>query len=72
MVVWISCYAFLPVVVVVAYDKIKTMFSKCCKKKIDKKGLDKINKEEVDQLRQKKFEEPKENTIGNDLKAKKE
>ena len=55
MVVWLSCYAFVPVVFLMAYDKAKRFFNKCCKKKnandINKNKINEnISKEENDKL----------------------
>ena len=33
MVVWLSCYAWVPVVVLMAYDRAQRIFKNCCKKK---------------------------------------
>ena len=61
MVVWLSCYAFLPVVIVIAYDKMKRIFDKCCKKRIDRKDNIQLSKEEIEQLRKKEKEFEKNN-----------
>ena len=56
MVVWLSCYAFLPVVVVMAYDKINKFFNKCCKKKGAQKDNIQISKEEMEKIKEKEKE----------------
>ena len=50
MVVWLSCYAFVPVVFMMAYDKMKKLFNKCCKKKTSNKINENISKEETNKL----------------------
>ena len=50
MVVWLSCYAFVPVIFVMAYDKAKKFINKCCKKKGDNSKDVKISKSEKEQL----------------------
>ena len=50
MVVWLSCYAFVPVVFLMAYDKAKRFFNKCCKKKSANKTNENISKEKIDNL----------------------
>ena len=50
MVVWLSCYAFVPVIFVMAYDKAKKCFNKCCKKKNDNKMKEGITKEEREKI----------------------
>ncbi len=64
MVVWLSCYAWVPFVFLVAYDKAKSIFNKCCKKKIDNKKKDIITKEETNRINEeikKEIEKEKEN-----------
>ena len=51
MVVWLSCYAFVPVVFLMAYDRAKRIFNNCCKKKIGIKKNENITKEEKDKLK---------------------
>ena len=73
MVVWLSCYAFVPVVVLMAYDKIKTCFVKCCKKKVPKKINTNINQEEIDKLKEKEPDTSENSNIeNNNSKEKKE
>ena len=48
MVVWLSCYAFVPFIFVYAYDKAKKIYNKCCKKKGANKNIEKISKEEIE------------------------
>ena len=72
MVVWLSCYAFLPVVVVIAYDKAKTFFSKCCKKKLPKKDNKTINQEEIDKLKEKEINKKDSNIEDKNIKEKTE
>ena len=50
MVVWLSCYAFVPVVFLMAYDRAKRIFNNCCKKKNGAKKNENITKEERDKL----------------------
>ena len=52
MVVWLSCYAFVPFVFMMAYDKAKRLFNKCCKKKAPNKinGNENVSKEETNKL----------------------
>ena len=63
MVVWLSCYYFLPVVVILAYDKMKKFFNKCCKKKVVQNENNQLNKEEIEKLKEKDKD-----TIGDDIK----
>ena len=76
MVVWLSCYAFLPVVVVMVYDKINKFFNKCCKKKGAPKDNIQINKEEMEKIKEQEKEkdlDKNNNDIKEDnLKEKKE
>ena len=67
MVVWLSCYAFLPVVVVMAYDKVNKFFNKCCKKKIAQKDNIQISKEEMEKIKEKE-KEKEIDKINNDIK----
>ena len=49
MVVWLSCYAWVPVVFLMAYDRAKGIFNNCCKKKKPViKENENITKEEKD------------------------
>ena len=71
MVVWLSCYAFVPVVVLMAYDKAKTFFNKCCKKKVNNNKVSKtVNQEEIEKL--KKLDKNDINGINENNKEKKE
>ena len=70
MVVWLSCYYFLPVVVVIAYDKMKKFFNKCCKKKVDKKENLQFNKEEIEKLKEKDIDKYDKDIKDNNLKNK--
>ena len=65
MVVWLSCYYFLPVVVVIGYDKLKKLFNRCCKKKVVQKENNHLNKEEIENLKEKDMD-----TIDNDIEDK--
>ena len=72
MVVWLSCYAFVPVVVLMAYDKAKTLFNKCCKKKGNNNKISKtVNQEEIERLK-KQDKNDINKIIENDTKEKKE
>ena len=68
MVVWLSCYAFLPVVVVIAYDKINKFFNKCCKKKPIQKDNIQLNKEEMEKLKEKEKEKKNDDKNSKDIK----
>ena len=72
MVVWLSCYAFLPVVVVMAYDKLNKLFNKCCKKKVVKKNEIQLKKEEMEKLKEKEKEIEKKKKENEDEKQEKE
>ena len=74
MVVWLSCYYFLPVVVVMAYDRINKFYKKCCKKKPVQNNNIQISKEEMEKLKEKEKEKEKklEDINENNLKEKKE
>ena len=51
MVVWLSCYAFIPAIFLIAYDKLNKLFSKCCKKKTKVEDKNNLNKEEIDKIK---------------------
>ena len=72
MVVWLTCYAWVPVVVLMAYDKAKTLFNKCCKKKFNNNKVSKtVNQEEIEKLKNQDKNDIH-NIIENDIKEKKE
>ena len=52
MVVWLSCYAFVPFIFVYAYDKAKKIYNKCCKKKGANKNIEKVSKEEKNKIKE--------------------
>ena len=56
MVVWLSCYYFVPVVVLMAYDKMKKYIDKCCKKKVNKKEVKNFNQEEIEKLKKQEID----------------
>ena len=70
MVVWLSCYYFLPVVVVIGYDKLKKLFNRCCKKKVAQKENNQLNKEEIDNLKKKDMDKIDTDIKDNNLKNK--
>ena len=76
MVVWVSCYAFVPVVVLMMVDKIKTLFKRCCKKKQQpnpKIDVSKLEKEEKTELKKQEINEKTKNEKETDnLKEKNE
>ena len=52
MVVWLSCYAWVPVVVLMAYDKAQRIYKNCCKKKKTNNNIKENNtKEEKDSFK---------------------
>ena len=58
MVVWVSCYAFVPVVVLMVFDKVQTFFKKCCKKKPQPKvNINKLENEEKSELKKQETNE---------------